>query len=74
MIFILFFGMTMRAFAWAIVGSLRSHLFEKSGFITQRLRKNYFFVKKNSFFFVVMQAIFYYAKLIFTVFGILFSA
>ena len=43
-------------------------------FITQRLRKNRFFVKKKTIFLGVMQAVFDYATLFFIVFGPFFLA
>ena len=74
MIFILFFGMTMRGFAWASMGSLREPSSDKNDFITQRLRKNRVFVKKKTIFLGVMQAVFDYATLFFIVFGPFFLA
>lgn len=51
MIFILFFGMTMRVFAWASVGSLRIHLFGLNRiYYATTTQKSFFFQKKDDFF------------------------
>ncbi len=51
MIFILFFGMTMRAFAWARMGFLRRHLFGLNWFYyATTTQKSFFWSKKRVFF------------------------
>ena len=51
MIFILFFGMTMRGFAWVSVGSLREHLFRQTRFYyATPTQKSIFGQKKDHFF------------------------
>jgi hypothetical protein len=57
--------------AWGLYASSSS---DKPVFITQRLRKNHFFVKKKPIFLGVMQAVFDYATLFFMVFGPFFLA
>jgi len=51
MIFILFFGMTMRAFAWASVGSLRIHLFGLNRIYYATTTQKSFFCQKKAVFF-----------------------
>jgi hypothetical protein len=61
----------LRKFTWAFYADIISG---NSNFITQRLRKNHFFVKKKPFFFGVMQVVFYYANRFFMFFGLLVLA
>jgi hypothetical protein len=51
MIFILVFVMTMRAFAWANMGSLCGHLFGPDGFYYAMTTQNCFFEQKKADFF-----------------------
>ena len=51
MIFILFFGMTMRAFAWARMGSLRRHLFGLIRIYYATPTQKSFFCQKKAVFF-----------------------
>jgi hypothetical protein len=61
----------LRGRAWVLYASAS---LDHSSFITQRLRKNHFFVKKKPVFLGVMQAVFDYANRFFMVFGLLFLA
>ena len=67
MIFILIFGMTMRTFAWANVGSLRDGLFGPNRLYYATPTQKSFFCQKKAVFFRCHANCFYYAKLVFYV-------
>ena len=67
MIFILVFEMTMRAFAWASMGSLRRHLIEPFQFYYAMTTQKSFFDPKKTVFFS-HYAIFFYHRNVFFVF------
>ena len=58
MIFILVFEMTMRAFAWASMGSLRRHLIEPKQFYYAMTTQKSFFDPKKHYFLVITQFFF----------------
>ena len=74
MIFILVFGMTMRTFAWANVGSLREGLFGRTPIYYATTTQKSFFCQKKDVFFSCHANDFYYAKMIFLIFWHLFLA
>jgi len=74
MIFILIFGMTMRAFAWASMGSLREGLFGLIWIYYATPTQKSFFCQKKAVFFRCHASDFYYAKMIFVIFWHLFLA
>jgi hypothetical protein len=74
MIFILFFGMTMRTFAWDNMGSLPEGLFEHFRIYYATPTQKSFFCQKKEVFFSCHASDFYYAILIFLIFGNLFLA
>ena len=74
MIFILFFGMTMRSFASVSVGSLREDLFGPYKFYYAITTQKSFFGPKKACFFKCHASGFDYATLFFMDFGLLFLA
>jgi hypothetical protein len=68
MIFILVFGMTMRTFAWANMGSLRSHLIEPKLVYYAMTTQKSFFDPKKTVFFSHYAIFFYHRNVIFCVF------
>ena len=74
MIFILFFGMTMRTFAWDNMGSLPEGLFEHFRIYYATPTQKSFFCQKKDVFFSCHANDFYYAKMIFLIFWHLFLA